>query len=198
MYSQSEEEQVILEYFGDRKGTVLEIGAYHPEIFSNSRALILKGWKAVLVEASPACFKTIQDFYTIDGRDVEVVNIAISDYDGILKFYDSAGAVATGNQEHYDKWKNIQKDFKETYVQCVSWDNFYLKHPGPYEFISIDTEGMDYEILKQINLEETKTELLCIEYTYNTKEINDYVYKNGFRKLLYQNGENVILSKGGW
>lgn len=197
MYSQSEEEHVILEFFGNKKGTVLEIGAYHPEVFSNSRALILKGWDAVLVEPSDDCYKNLIDFYRNEPQ-VTVVHAAIADYDGILKFYDSTGAVATASREHYDKWKNYQKDYKETYVQCVSWDSFYSKYYKSYDFISIDTEGMDYEILKQIDLEETKTELLCIEYTYNAKEINDYVYKYGFRKLLYQNGENVILAKGVW
>jgi len=197
MYSQSEEEQIIFEFFGNRKGTVLEIGAYHPETFSNSRALILSGWSAVLVEPSEVCYKTIATFYKNDPQ-VKVVNAAIADYDGILKFYDSTGAVATANRLHYDKWKNYQKDYKETYVQCISWDSFYSKYYQPYHFISIDTEGMDYEILKQINLDETKTELLCIEYTYNTKEINDYLYKAGFRRLLYQNGENVVVARGGW
>ncbi len=197
MYTQNNEEEVILNFFGDKKGTVLEIGAYHPEIFSNSRALILNGWDAVLVEASPDCFQTIKSFYQ-DDHKVKVVNVAIADYDGVIKFYDSQGAVATAHKDHYDKWKTYQTDYKETFVQCISWETFYDLYPGIYDFISIDTEGLDYTILKQIDLTKTQTELLCVEYTYNTKEINDYLYNSGFRKLLYQNGENVIIAKGSW
>ena len=40
----------------------LEIGAYHPEEFSNTRALVELGWGGVYVEPSPKCFKTFETF----------------------------------------------------------------------------------------------------------------------------------------
>jgi FkbM family methyltransferase len=195
VYSQKDEEKYFLEYFGEFKGRILEIGAFHPEVFSNSRALILQGWEAVLVEPSSKCIKVIEEFYKNDDK-VKVVEAAIGEYNGFMKFYDSAGACATGVKEHYNRWKNIQLDYKETMVKCITWDTFYKEYPGMYHILSIDAEGMDYSILKQINLEETGTKLICIEYGYKAKEINSYFIRNGFTKLLYQNGENVIVAKG--
>src|ERR1022692_1173497 len=37
-------------------GTFLDIGAWHPTIFSNTRALIERGWSGVIIEPSPGPF----------------------------------------------------------------------------------------------------------------------------------------------
>jgi FkbM family methyltransferase len=194
MYTQGEEEQYILEFFGDKKGRVLEIGAYHPTVFSNSRALIERGWEAVLVEPSPKCFKFLSDFYENDDK-VQTVQIAIGSKNGKLVFYDSGGANATGHIRHYNRWKDIQLDYEETLVDCVTWRTFYNSFPGVYEFISIDCEGMDWEVLQQIDLDETGTDLVCIEYGWNTKEIKEYLLKSGFSKIFFMSGENLIVGR---
>lgn len=194
MFSQREEEKYILEFFGDRIGRVLDIGAYHPEFFSNSRALIDKGWNAVLVEPSPKCHYNLRDYYK-DNNKVEIVPYAIGPINGPMKFYDSAGAVATALESHYKVWKDRQLDYEEIQVACMTWQKFYSLFPGKYEFISIDAEGMDYSILSQMDLNVMETELLCIEYTYNTSEIITYLTKSGFTNLIYKTGENIMVGR---
>ena len=195
MYSQSGEEEYILNYFKGRPvGRLLDIGAYHPTVFSNSRALIELGWSGVLVEPSPKCFGELERVYK-DSDTVDIVNIAIGTYDGKLRFHDSGGANATAVEEHYKKWKPIQLDYEDIEVDCVTWETFYRNFPGLYNFINIDTEGMDYDILKQMDLNLLGTELLCIEYSYNTNQIVGYLQQNGFGGLLFQNGENIMVGK---
>lgn len=194
MYSQFEEEEYIIEFFGDKKGRVLEIGAYHPTVFSNSRALIERGWEGVLVEPSPQCFPAIEKFYENDER-IQTVQVAISNHNGKMKFYDSGGAIATGHKGHYNRWKKYDGSYTEIEIDCVDWRTFYNNFPGVYEFISIDCEGMDWEVLQQIDLYETGTDLVCIEYGWNPEEIKDFLVKSGFKTLVFQNGENIIVGR---
>lgn len=195
MYSQSEEEKYILEFFkGKPAGRLLEIGAYHPTVFSNSRALIELGWSGVLVEPSPKCFKAIAEFYE-DSSIVEVVNVAIGEDNSELPFYDSAGAVGTALEQHYKAWEKVQLDYEKILVNCVSWLTFYQNFPGIFDFVSIDTEGMDYTILNQMDLEVMETKLLCVEYSYNNNKIFDYLMMHGFQNIIYKNNENIIVSK---
>ena len=58
MYSQYLEEQLILQAFETPSDApvFLDIGAWHPTIFSNTRALIERGWAGVIVEPSPGPF----------------------------------------------------------------------------------------------------------------------------------------------
>lgn len=195
MYSQSDEEKYILDFFKDKPvGRLLDIGAYHPTVFSNSRALIELGWSAILVEPSPKCFKNLSSFYK-DSEKVYTVQVAIGTWDGKLKFYDSAGANATADEKHYKLWKPLQLDYEEIEIDCVSWSTFYGNFPGIYDFISIDCEGMDWSILKQINLTETGTSLICIEYTYHQDKILSYLNNEGFTNFIHHNGENIIVSR---
>jgi hypothetical protein len=61
-YSQYGEDLIILDafagsqYLEDEPGTFLDIGAWHPTIFSNTRALIERGWAGVIIEPSPGPF----------------------------------------------------------------------------------------------------------------------------------------------
>jgi len=52
-HSQNGEDSIIAACFPpDYKGTLLEIGAWFPEEFSNSKLFIDRGWDATLVEFS--------------------------------------------------------------------------------------------------------------------------------------------------
>ena len=64
-----------------------------------------------------------------------------------------------------------------------------------FEFISIDAEGMDLEILKQIDLERVGCEMLCVEY--NAKDDYKFIgYAAGAgMKLVLRNHENLIFSR---
>ena len=166
-YSQSEEDKILEKYFEGFVGNLLDIGAYNPTVFSNSRKLIELGWNATLVEASPRCFKTIKEFY--DGHiNVKLVNVALSSIDGDMTFYDSEGALGTGVIEHYLKWRNLQLDYEKIKIPSLSWKTFRQSNLGPFHFINIDIEGMDWEVLSQINLNDTETKVVCMRQQKQT------------------------------
>jgi len=56
IYSQNLEQNYILEYFKDRRGTFIDIGANDGLTLSNTRALVELGWRGVFVEPSPMAF----------------------------------------------------------------------------------------------------------------------------------------------
>jgi len=62
-----------------------------------------------------------------------------------------------------------------------------------FDFITIDAEGMDYEILSQINLNEVGCKLICVEH--NGKDIEKFKsYCQSFgMKEISRNGENLIM-----
>jgi FkbM family methyltransferase len=52
-YSQNDEQEVILKYFGDFKGRFLDIGAYNGVDLSNTWALLELGWQGTFIEPNP-------------------------------------------------------------------------------------------------------------------------------------------------
>ena len=67
-----------------------------------------------------------------------------------------------------------------------------------YRVISIDIEGLDYELLEQIDLNKYKCEVLIIEYNGDTlkkNKIQKYCELYGVSKLIHDNGTNIIIAR---
>lgn len=195
-YSQNNEQQVILDYFGEHfKGTFLDLGANDGETLSNTRALALNGWGGVLVEASPDVAAKATELY--QGNDkVKVVNIAVADYTGTIKFFESGSHLGKGDtsllstvvESETHRW--VGESFNEHYVNCDTIEN--IIRGKTFDFISIDIEGMDYETLIHINLAGVKC--VCVEY--NGKEPEKYIkYCEMFGLTeIHRNAENLIFA----
>src|ERR1019366_3413834 len=70
----------------------IEIGAWHFETFSNSRALIECGWKAVLIEPSPAPMIGLLDAYG-ENPNVTLINAAVALTENLIPLHITDDAV---------------------------------------------------------------------------------------------------------
>lgn len=203
-YGQNLEDKIVHEYFGNYKGALLDIGANSGDILSNSLALIEQGWSAVLVEPSPKAFAKLSQLH--EGNPyVSCIQVAISDVEGDLDFYDSGEHLGKGDTSllssldgnEIKRWHNTTT-FEPIKVKVEKWDTFLQKSPlKKFDFISIDAEGVDITILKQMNLNELGCKCLIVEWNsipQNKSEIESIVIPQGF-KLLHLNGENLIFVK---
>ena len=201
MYSQNNEEQLILNYFSNqKKGRFLDIGANDGITLSNVRALAEKGWEGVMIEPSKIaynrCVENYKNFF-----HVLIDNCAIGTYTGRSKFYESGEHLGNGDysllssviEEETKRW--TKETFIQTEVNIFKWADFKLLHRfRVYDFITIDAEGMDYEILSQINLKTTKTKMVCVEHNGNQIEkYSNYCSKFGMTVKLI-NHENIIMA----
>jgi hypothetical protein len=60
-----------------------------------------------------------------------------------------------------------------------------LKYPAltHIDFLSIDTEGTELEVLKGFDMVRWKPKLLVIDNTFGDPEIEDYLYTFGYTKV---------------
>lgn len=197
MYSQNREEEILINNL-PKEGYLLDIGAHDGKQWSNSRALIEQGWKAILVEPSPVVFVELMN-NTADYRDsVQLANMALtSGNEDIVTFYDSIGDGISGYDEaHLIKWGKPMT-WRPMFINLVNVKKF-LKHVGyDFEFINIDTEGTNWEILTAIPWSQmTRIKMVCVEYDNKAPEMTDFMKDNGFA-LVHRNGENLIFEKNG-
>ena len=197
-YSQNNEQDIILQYFGNRKGFFLDIGANDGITLSNTYALQLQEWKGVLIEPSEEAFNRIKVRY-----GVQKYNVAIGTEDGHCTFHEmgnhlNAGDVSllsTIKKTELKRWPGVE--FKERMTEVWTYKTL-LKHSPLkfFDFISIDAEGVDYEILEQIDLK--YTDMVCIEHNSNAdlfQLIKEYCNNAGLYKCLLNNLENVIWAR---
>jgi FkbM family methyltransferase len=201
-YSQNNEEIIIGAYFGEFVGHLLSLGENDGVTLSNSRFLIEKGWSADLVEPSPSVFSKLQALYT-DNPKIKSHNIAVGNSKGRMPFYDSGTLLKTGDQAlvstlstaETQRWGN-SVEFSEIEVNVITVPDLLENTlAGQFHFVSIDCEGLDLDILRQMDLNAMGTRCVCVEF--NGKDELSYwncVQQFGFR-ILHKNMENLIYVK---
>lgn len=200
MYSQNLEEQYILDYFKDiSTGNYLEIGSFDPKVFSNTRALFEKEWHGVLVEPSPICMSRLREEYGNEPR-ITLVEAAVSNFDGVIDFKEEQHGYAVGStdEKHVEKWSRDENfKFNNIKVKSISVDTLLKEHGKDIDFLSLDVEGINYEIFQIIpDSFFERLKCICIEHDDKYNEIEQKLIPFGFSKV-YFNAENLIMVKNG-
>jgi len=207
MYSQNNEEEIILNYFKTNDLTVLDIGANDGKTFSNSLKVIENGWNGILVEPSIKAFNLLSELHKNNSK-VQCFNIALLEKDKPqqkVTLYDSGPHIPNGKdisivssllKESTNRWKAINVEFTEVSVYGFNFNDFIKNLYNPeFNLISIDVEGLDYEILTQIDLNKYNCQMVIVETnSINDKKYIEYCEKYQF-KLFHKNAENLIFIK---
>lgn len=196
VYSQSSEQEVILNYFKNRKGWFLDIGAYDGITYSNTHALALEGWRGVCIEPTSNAYRKLHKLYRANGR-IKCYNYAIHVKTGSETIQANDDGLSTLLDWELERWKNTNYKFKKEMCFTKTFDKFYTENSRKYKFIDIDTEGLDWFILKQMDLKKLGCEMLCIEWNLHQdlkEKFTDYV-KQFNLKLIHTTPENLIFVK---
>lgn len=202
MFSQNKEEEAILKYFGDFKGTFLSIGENDGETLSNVRQLALNGWCGVMVEPAPTAFAKLKRLY--DGHRkgcFYLYEVAIANHNGKVILHDSGSLfnkgdtslVSTIKKEETDRFKSVLS-YSEVEVKCLRWKTFLNRlYVKKFDFVSIDCEGIDADILDQMDVSDVKC--LCIEWNGHQELKTRFDKKMEGFKVIYTSGENLIYAR---
>ena len=199
MNSQGNEEQLIRRYFGNRKGTFLDIGANDGKTLSNVYACAKRGWSGVCVEPSPQAFVRLEANMSIFGDRVQCLQYAISDKAGTMTLYESGphlGAndvalLSSLDEAQTQKWK---EEFTPVEVQAITFAMMLkMTNIERFNLVSIDAEGVDLDILRQMDLDALAVEMLIIEHEHgDEKAMREYCEAFGMR-LYGRNRQNLIM-----
>lgn len=201
-YSQNREEEFILDYFKDFTGSFLSIGENDGETLSNVRALALKGWCGVMVEPAPIAFAKLKKLYEDNKKGCfYLYDCAIGDHNGKTILHDSGSLfnkgdtslVSTIKKEETARFSSVLS-YNEVEVKCFKWKTFlnrlYIKK---FDFVSLDAEGMDAEILNQMDVSEVKC--LCIEWNGHQELKTRFDKKMEGFSIIYTSAENLLYAR---
>lgn len=206
-YSQHSEQEIILDYFKGFVGTLLDLGANDGKTFSNSRALLELGWYGVLVEPSEKSFKELQK--NSGHFPVQLHKVGISIYCGMSDFYESGSLISKDDHSlvssikefETERWKKKSKPedpivkFTKTTIPVIDFKTLLRNSRcDTFDFITIDTEGMEFEILKQIDLKALGCKMICLEYNNNLEIVELYDRLIPF-PVHYKNRTNIIYAE---
>lgn len=204
---QNQEDKFILEYFGkDFKGTLLSIGENDGLCLSNTFNLISLGWKALLIEPAPTVFNALKKRHQWN-ENVYCWKVAVGTKNERMPFYESGqllgkgdkALVSTIKKSEVERWGSANIKFNEIEAEVITFAKVVDVSPfKKFDFISLDAEGMDWEILEQMNLKKLNCSCICLEHNSIINRKNNMIWyckKHGLTKVIADNAENIIMAK---
>ena len=183
-YMHSEEDQLIWDFFKcSEGGFFIEVGAGDPVNLSVSYHLEVKGWKGILVEPQPALATKLKL-----NRKAKVWPVACGSPQnkGEADFF-VAGEFSS-LKKHAAFTDVIYSD--KIVVPVMTLVEIICKECNPeIDFLSIDVEGSELNVLKGINLLKNRPRLIFIEYHVLSLDIHHYFLRNKY-KLVKRTGVN--------
>ncbi len=199
-HSQYEEDDIIREFFGDKPGRFLDLGAADGQKSSNTRALFERGWKGVCVEPNPRLFAELFDLYR-QCPDVTLVNAALSIDGRELRFY-QADQLSTAFEPTVGLENMAPLFTGHHWLPSITPRRLAQLTVPPFDFISLDCEGMDYEIAYAAGSLFAGAKLICWEHTLpGTMTTDEYLAKmravfaaNGFKREIGRTEGNILVA----
>jgi FkbM family methyltransferase len=195
MYSQYEEEPHILEAVGHAsEGRFLDLGAWNPKVFSNTRALWELGWGGVMVEPSPEPFTALLNEYG-ECKRVALIHAAAGFHDGFMRLHATADGVSTSDEETYKKWRETV-NYTGIFWSPVVTLRTIIDQFGPrFDFVNFDAEGLSVDLFSQFVGElGQRPQCVCVEYDDRLKDARAAAKCAGMRER-YLNGTNAVFSR---
>jgi len=201
-YSQEGEDMVLRSFYEGQKnykGFFVDVGAHHPSRFSNTNYFYKKGWRGINIEPTPGAIKAFNIFRK---RDINL-NIGISGVKDKLTFYCFNEPALNGFSKEISEERNTSKKYKiikevevETYPLADVLDK-NLPANQQIDFLTIDVEGLDLQVLKSNNWDKYKPAYILVEDRIEfdnlaNSEVYTYLKKTGV-PVSCQNPENPVF-----
>lgn len=186
-YSQLQQDKKVYDFYkGKREGYFVEVGAYDGIALSNTYALEKLGWKGVCCEPLPSRFSDL-----IKNRTAHCCDKAVYHTSDVVVSFDIEGdaGMLSGINNHIDAHKNVVDRNKQTIkMATISLNDLLEKYHAPkfIEYLSLDTEGSEYEILRTLDFNKWQFGLIDVEHNYVEPR------RTMIKKLLCSNGYTYL------
>jgi FkbM family methyltransferase len=183
-YSQEGEDLIIDKLLGYKeKGFYIDVGAFDPARFSNTKRFYLRGWRGINIEPNP-----IKYCLFLKDRPLDInLNLGIADRQGKMVYYilypETLSTFCLDEIKRRKKEGIRFKVIKKVNIKVDTLANVVEKYAKErkIDFVSIDTEGFDLRVLKSNNWEKYRPRLICIEKDPQGQgEVDLFLKKRGY------------------
>jgi len=188
-YSQFGEDIILREILKKEisNGFYLDVGCYHPKKFSNTYMLYKKGWSGINIDMEE---DKISLFNMVRPRDLNVLSpISDKEEEVTLYRYSKYGLESTIDKKIASE--TTDSIYDKTIIKTKTLNDVLNKSSykdTQIDVLSIDAEGMDFRVLKSLDIKKYNPKVIIIEDHH--KKIEDILETDTF-KFLVQN--NYIL-----
>jgi FkbM family methyltransferase len=200
-YGFSAEDQVIQTLLGyPESGFYVDVGSNHPIKFSNTFAFYTRGWKGLTIDANSSL---IELHKKVRPKDTNIC-CAISDSEESVVFTNfSDDSMSSISADFVKEFQDVVPIVSKEIIKTRTLNSILKEHniPSEFDFLSIDVEGHDFEVITSINLVEYKPKLIVIEMRkfsfehIRSNNIVAYLEKSGYKLVAYYSLNGFFLRR---
>jgi len=170
-YSRGGIDLIVDDYFkNQKKGIYIDVGAYHPFIGNNTFKLFSRGWQGINIDLDSQSISIFNHFRPRDENICTAVSDVIEEKD--LFFHHNRSAINTLEKKLGYRAKEIKKIKTTTLNKILEKSKF---RDLDIDFISIDVEGHELEVIKGLDLKKFSPKIIVIEHIdLSMKKIESY------------------------
>lgn len=163
-YSANREDSIMLDYIQSRYTdfTYMDIGVCHPVIRNNTYLFYEKGYyNGVLVEPNKEMCDLAMQYRSLN-KTIHVGAAPVPTTDQLTYYYDLMHPGLNTFQKDIAFSRGMQQNFRKVPMKDINTiiaENFE-SYPN---VLDIDTEGLDFELLKHLDFERYPIDLICAE-----------------------------------
>ncbi len=194
--SQYNQDKVLNDWFFKNKknGVFVDIGAHDGETFSNTYFYEkFLGWNGLCIEPNPKVFnllKNRRDCITIQGCAFnENCFKTFRTFEGTGHCDMVSGLVDYFSEEHLsfiksDELSHFFESSEDVVVECFNISELLIENNlTVIDFLSLDVEGCELEILKSIYYSKIKINVILVENQYDNQNIRTFLQNKNYRYM---------------
>lgn len=200
-HAQNREDIILSGFFSNQKsGYYIDIGANDPSADSVTKYFYDKGWKGINIEPIKSLYEKLKEARPRDTN----LNFGISNKSGRAKFreyktYHGLSTFDSVMQEDYDdnqEDKNL-RDFIEYEVEVKTLKQVLdeQKVATTINFLKVDVEGYEYEVLEGNDWSKYRPQVICIESNHISKDWRPQLLENGYQYCFNDGLNDYYVAK---
>lgn len=201
-YSQEGEDLLLKRIFNSKKnGFYVDVGAHHPKRFSNTYLFYKMGWSGINIDPMPGSMRA---FNQIRPKDINL-ELAISDKNETLTYYAFNEPALNGFCKELSEIRNGLNEYKIIFQKEIDTKKLSdildssLPKECKIDILSIDVEGLDFQVLRSNNWEKYLPTVILVEILGKTlqdiyfSDISTYLTEKGYE--LFAKTYNTVIFK---
>lgn len=167
-YSLEGEDLILSRYFSGKRdkttGFFVDVGAYHPTKYSNTYLFYSRGWRGINIDAMPGSMSLFSEMRPGDIN----LEYAVSSVKSIVDYFSFEepalnsfnSSLSKDRQQRGCKLLNTAKISTMTLAEIL---DSHIPPGTTIDFMTVDTEGVDLDVLKSNDWDKYRPEVLVVE-----------------------------------
>ncbi|HET9174019.1 MAG TPA: FkbM family methyltransferase, partial [Candidatus Saccharimonadales bacterium] len=191
-YAQNREDILLSGFFEDgAQGFYVDVGASHPEEMSVTKFFYERGWQGINIEPIPRLYNLLKQKRP---RDINL-NLGVAKQSGQMQLreYPKGDGLSTFSKEMHDQYEKgdyrdptIVQDYVDYDVPVAPLADIFEKYNvNSIQFLKIDVEGFEKDVIASNDWQKYRPEVICIEANHIVEDWRPHLRKHHYKQIFF-------------